>query len=295
MILILIPDLRRRNRVIRADLEYLESQDQPYLLSSVRDVSILLDGSGQAKLHHPDHGEISPSVVFYWVSRMPSSLEAMELNGYRLINPVQAWKVGCDKALQLSLFEKNGIPHPWTLLTYAGARSVLDLTWKAAEYVFKPHRGGRGTGVQKADNRSRAEALVRNTIRYREGLLIQEYLNHEPKPRHHYRVNIVGLEPVSGVRLEVDSSSWVTNQARGGRGTVRGPEEFPREAVDLAVRAAAAVGADYSGVDVIEGPDEAFYVLEANELPALGESTALYLASHILKTSRRMGERHPAV
>ncbi len=288
MVLILIASTRRQNRVIRAVIEHFESQREQFLLASVADISLSYDNMGRTRIHHPVHGEISPDVVFYWLSQMPSLLEAMELGGYRLINPIRAWRIGRDKALQLALFEKNHIAHPWTLFTYAGWRAVESrLNWDEQEYVFKPHNSGRGQGVHKAASRSEARVLLSHIPRYRMGLLVQEYVNHAPKPRHHYRVNVVGGEPVSGMRLEVQGSDWVTNQARGGQGVPsEQPSNFPQEAVELAVRAATAVGSDYSGVDVIEGPDGAFYVLEANELPAFGETTALYLARHILKVAR---------
>jgi glutathione synthase/RimK-type ligase-like ATP-grasp enzyme len=50
----------------------------------------------------------------------------------------------------------------------------------------------------------------------------------------------------------------------------------------LAVRAVEAIGADYSGVDVIEGADEQFYVLETNELPGFGTATGQQLGRYIL-------------
>jgi ribosomal protein S6--L-glutamate ligase len=61
------------------------------------------------------------------------------------------------------------------------------------------------------------------------------------------------------------ATSWVTNVKRGGRpmaGVIGG------EIKDLAVRAAAAVGAAFAGVDLILSADGHPAVLEVNSMPA---------------------------
>ncbi len=287
MVLILVTDTRRPNRVITTVMEYLEAEGEEFLLTSLPYISLSYEHTGRTIIHHLTRGEIDPSIIFYWLNHTTSALEAMELAGYRLINPISAWRVGRDKALQLALFEKNGIPHPWTFFTFAGLRAVEPrLKWGERDYVFKPHNAGRGRDVHRTESRQVAASLLSRIPRYRLGLLVQEYLSHEPKPRHHYRINVVGGQPVTGCKLEAQGHNWVTNQARGGEVYMRDLSEFPAEVVELAIRAATVVGADYSGVDVIEGPDGSFHVLEANELPGFGESTALYLARHVLEVAR---------
>ena len=58
---------------------------------------------------------------------------------------------------------------------------------------------------------------------------------------------------------------WITNIRQGGR-----PEAVPPvdELARLAVAAAAAVGCDHAGVDLIEGRDGRLLVLEVNSMPA---------------------------
>src|SRR5262249_3833686 len=60
-------------------------------------------------------------------------------------------------------------------------------------------------------------------------------------------------------------ASWITNVKRGGRPMAA---VIDREITDLALRAAAAVGADFAGVDVICGADGRSTVLEVNSMPA---------------------------
>jgi tetrahydromethanopterin:alpha-L-glutamate ligase len=60
-------------------------------------------------------------------------------------------------------------------------------------------------------------------------------------------------------------SSWITNIKQGARAKSAIPS---KELADLALRAAACVGADYAGVDIIQDRSGAPLVLEVNSMPA---------------------------
>jgi glutathione synthase/RimK-type ligase-like ATP-grasp enzyme len=60
-------------------------------------------------------------------------------------------------------------------------------------------------------------------------------------------------------------SSWITNLKQGARAKAAIANQ---ELVDLAVRAASCIGADYAGVDIIKAADGRFLVLEVNSMPA---------------------------
>jgi RimK family alpha-L-glutamate ligase len=82
--------------------------------------------------------------------------------------------------------------------------------------------------------------------------------------------------------IERQSQGWRTNLARGG--TARGIS-LTDERASLAVRAAAAVGADYAGVDLLTGRDGTCYVLEVNGIPGwkgLQEATGLDVAGTLI-------------
>ena len=83
--------------------------------------------------------------------------------------------------------------------------------------------------------------------------------------------------------FERRSDGWRTNLARGG--TARAVE-LPREWASLAIRAAAAVGAEYAGVDLLPARDGTMYVLEVNGIPGwegLQEATGLDVAGAIIE------------
>jgi glutathione synthase/RimK-type ligase-like ATP-grasp enzyme len=58
---------------------------------------------------------------------------------------------------------------------------------------------------------------------------------------------------------------WITNIRRGGQPEVLKPDAH---IVDLALRAAASVGADYAGIDMLRDAEGQYWVLEVNSMPA---------------------------
>jgi glutathione synthase/RimK-type ligase-like ATP-grasp enzyme len=61
------------------------------------------------------------------------------------------------------------------------------------------------------------------------------------------------------------SAEWITNIKRGGRPLTVVANDDTKA---LAVRAAAAVGADFAGVDILYDRDQRPAVLEVNSMPA---------------------------
>ena len=97
------------------------------------------------------------------------------------------------------------------------------------------------------------------------------------------RALVVGEQLVAAIERTGDG--WRTNLARGGRAqAVRLDSEQER----LCVAAAAALGADYAGVDLLRGADGRDYVLEVNGIPgwqgverSTGVDVAAALAEHL--------------
>ena len=83
--------------------------------------------------------------------------------------------------------------------------------------------------------------------------------------------------------IERRSDGWRTNISRGGTAcAVRLPEPLAA----LAVRAAAAVGAEYAGVDLLPARDGTVYVLEVNGIPGwrgLQEASGVDVADAVVQ------------
>jgi tetrahydromethanopterin:alpha-L-glutamate ligase len=77
-------------------------------------------------------------------------------------------------------------------------------------------------------------------------------------------------------------SGWITNIKQGARARAAIASQ---ELIDLALRAAACVGADYAGVDIIQAQDGRFLVLEVNSMPAwngLQRVSRLRISDHVV-------------
>lgn len=291
MILILVARPQKPGMLIAEILKHARAAGADYLVCTVPSLFLRFDNALRTQIIHREVGPVEPSVVFHWIpgQRIYRILDALDIAGYRLINPLRAWYIGRNKCLQLTVFEREGIRHPWTVFAEDARRAAVadHVGWHGGEYVLKPHAAGRGIDVKKTDCRRMAAAMLLNTPRYQQGVLVQEYLDHTPKYRHHFRVNVIGGRPVAGHEVRAADGEWITNRARGGRSMAHSStiDDVPREVVRLAVRAATAIGADYSGVDLIEGADGAYYVLEVNEFPGFGRPTTVHLARYVVEVA----------
>ena len=91
-------------------------------------------------------------------------------------------------------------------------------------------------------------------------LYVQQFVRH---PGWDLRVFVLAGEVLAAMR-RVARGDWRTNVAQGGSGetvSLNAPER------ELALRAAAALGATAAGVDLLPGPDGEWYVIEVNAVP----------------------------
>jgi ribosomal protein S6--L-glutamate ligase len=119
---------------------------------------------------------------------------------------------------------------------------------------------------------------------------VQRAIDHDARD---VRVFVVGGRVLGAIERRAPEGDWRTNVARGG--TAR-PFDLPAAWEQLAVRAAAAIGADYAGVDLLPSRDGEVFVLEINGIPGwegLQKATGLDVAGAIVEQveARMRGER----
>jgi RimK family alpha-L-glutamate ligase len=92
---------------------------------------------------------------------------------------------------------------------------------------------------------------------------LQRYIGVEQNGFRDFRLLVSRGRVVSAMMRH--APTWITNVKRGGRPVAAavGPE-----AEDFAIRATAAVGADFAGVDILYDADRCPMVLEVNSMPA---------------------------
>ena len=184
-------------------------------------------------------------------------LTELERDGVRVVNRADALLNAHDKLRTARLLVDADLPHPRTL----HVRSPADATDVALPVVVKPRFGSWGADVFRCETGlGLAQTLIEVSSRpwfRKHGALIQELV---PPVGYDVRLVVAGGVIVGAVERRARSGEWRTNVALGG---TRRPLLPAREACALGVMAAAVIGADFVGVDLL--PAAAGYVvLELN-------------------------------
>lgn len=110
-------------------------------------------------------------------------------------------------------------------------------------------------------------------------LYLQKFVRH---PGWDLRVFVLGGRVLTAMRRH-GGGDWRTNVAQGGRAEAVTPTDAEAE---LALRAAAAVGATAAGVDLLPGPEGEWYLIEVNAVPgwrALAPVTGVDVAAALVR------------
>jgi ribosomal protein S6--L-glutamate ligase len=87
---------------------------------------------------------------------------------------------------------------------------------------------------------------------------------------------------LGAIERHAPDGQWRTNVSLGGAAH---PIELPPSWEEMALRAAAVVGADYAGVDLLPSTDGAVFVLEVNGIPGwqgLKQATGIDVAGAVV-------------
>lgn len=150
--------------------------------------------------------------------------------------------------------------------------------------VYKFATGTHGDGTHLVDTSKALEPMAVNRQAF-----LQEFIPSSDTNPFDYRVYIVGDEVIGTMRRTARPGEFRTNVAEGGA-VADASEELPTEINRVARKAAAAIGLDYAGVDIIRRDDE-WFVLEVNPtagfrglFQATGISPAPYIARLAIET-----------
>lgn len=183
-------------------------------------------------------------------SRAETTATALSAAGAMTVNRPEVISTCNDKVKTTLALVAAGLPSPRTMVALdpeSALRAVDELGYPA---VLKPPAGSWGRLLSRANDRDAAEAVIEHKSVLGSAEHSVFYLQeHIPKPGRDIRVIVVGGRAVAGMYRSSDH--WITNAARGGRGTNC---PIDGEAGRLAVRAAAAVGGGAVAVDLLEGP-----------------------------------------
>jgi RimK family alpha-L-glutamate ligase len=207
---------------------------------------------------------IRPDFVIFWDKdvRLARQLEQM---GMRLFNRSKTIYACDDKILTHQILANNQIPMPKTIaspLVYPGCRVdeslFLDKIEQVLSYpmIVKEAFGSFGAQVYMAKNREELLELRKRLISVPH--LYQEYI--ASSHGRDCRLQVVGDEVVAAM-LRTSDTDFRANISAGGKMMSFIP---PKEFVDLAVKAARLVKADFAGVDILFGENDAPILCEIN-------------------------------
>ena len=191
------------------------------------------------------------------VERGLLELLLLERRGVHVLNPAFALVAAHDKLVTAHLLARAGVPHPRTAhLRPRGERPDLGLP-----VVIKPRFGSWGVDVFRCETeaeleRAFGEVRARPWFR-RHGALVQELV---PPAGYDLRLLVAGGAVVGAVRRVAAPGEWRTNVSLGGSRRRARPSA---SAAALGIAAAAAIGADLVGIDLLPAGDS-YTVIEIN-------------------------------
>jgi RimK family alpha-L-glutamate ligase len=205
------------------------------------------------------------------------ALHWIEKRGLLVMNSPRAIERCVDKFYTDALLQEAGLPRPETVVC-DGAIDAMAAVRAMGDVIVKPIFGSMGFGMVRVSDPDVAFRVVQSLEQLRAVFYLQRTIDHGGRD---VRVLVVGGRSIGAIERRAPEGEWRTNVSRGGSAHAF---ELPPAWEQLAVRAAAAVGADYAGVDLLPSREGSVFVLEVNGIPAwrgLQQATGLDVAGAI--------------
>jgi RimK family alpha-L-glutamate ligase len=188
------------------------------------------------------------------------ALHWIEERGVPVVNSPRTIERCVDKFYTTALLHDAGVPTPETVVCEQ-TDEAINAVRSMGECVIKPIFGSLGHGMVRVSEPEVARRIVRALEQTRTVFYVQKAIDHGGRD---VRVFVVGGAVLGAIERRAPAGEWRTNVAIGGSAT---PFDLPEAWAQLAIRAAAAVGADYAGVDLLPSRDGQVFVLEVNGIP----------------------------
>lgn len=187
-------------------------------------------------------------------------LHALADLGVPVRNSARAIERCVDKSMTSFLLARAGLPTPATWAAERRDQAAEIVRREKCPLVLKPLFGSQGRGLRliHAPEDLPAPEQTAGGVYY-----LQRFVGVERGGYHDFRLLVSKGRVVAAMMRH--STHWVTNVKRGAKPVAAVPDGAMR---DLAIVAAAAVGADFAGVDIVYDREERPMVLEVNSMPA---------------------------
>jgi RimK family alpha-L-glutamate ligase len=211
------------------------------------------------------------------------ALHWIENRGVRVVNSPRAIERSVDKFYTTTLLHDAGLLVPETVVCER-VEDAMAAVREMGDVVIKPIFGSLGHGMVRVSEPDTALRVVRALDHIRSVFYVQRAIDHGGCD---VRLFVVGGRVIGAIERRAPVGEWRTNVAIGGSATA---VDVSSDMEQIAIRAAAAVGADYAGVDVLPGRDGENFVLEVNGIPGwegLQKATGIDVAGAIVEHVER--------
>lgn len=219
---------------------------------------------------------IIPSGTLEQIIFRMDALHRLSERGVRVVNTARAIERSVDKFWTSALLQQAGLPTPETVVTESMEEALCAFR-RMGDAIVKPLFGSMGLGLVRVSDEDTAWRVCHAVEQIGGVIYLQRFVPHAGRD---VRAFVIGGSVFGAIARTADD--WRTNVSRGAHAT---PLDLPPEWADLAVRAAAAIGAEYAGVDLLPGDDGCTFVLEVNGIPGwegLQQATGLDVAGAIV-------------
>jgi [lysine-biosynthesis-protein LysW]--L-2-aminoadipate ligase len=205
-----------------------------------------------------------------------------------------------DKLWTSAALHKAGVPQPKLRVAFTPDSAIEAMEELGYPVVLKPVIGSWGRMVSKINDRDAAEAVLEHREalgNYQQNIFyIQQLIQ---KPGRDIRAFVVGEQTICAIYRS--SPHWITNTARGGKGSVC---PVTPELHEICLNAAKAVGGGVLAIDVLEDPDRGLLINEVNHtmefhttVPTTGVDIPGIVIDYVIKVGKHKpefkGHYHP--
>ena len=197
----------------------------------------------------------------YDMSRIAHNLGLVVIDDHKSI------EICCDKAIQYTLFKKNGIPVPKTLII-TKKNYLLSVSDLGRPLIVKNPHGCFSNGVFKVDAPCEFKKFAEAMLYKVNKIVAQEFI----KTDFDWRITIMDRTPLFACKYYMTPGHWkiIKHNVQGdyvdGDSTAIPINEVPANVLDIALKAANLIGDGLYGVDLKE-VDGKVYVIEVNDNP----------------------------
>lgn len=210
--------------------------------------------------------------------------ELLEQMGTPVLNSPRALSIAESKSVTLYLLRAAGIPTPDTVACQT-LSAALEALREFGSAVIKPLYGALGIGVERVSWPD-TEGRLAERLAVSRSICVQRYV---PTGGRDIRAFVVGGKLIGAVQRIAQGDEWRTNVHQGGMCERYEPTPFEAE---ICLRAAALIGLEYTGIDVLPGPDGPV-LLEVNGAPqwhGLATATGLDVAGAVVERALALAQ-----